>query len=127
VHDHVTVFETRHEARLPVICLDHWPDFQTAAAENRQLCRDVLNRYTQALDAMKGRAPVYVPRVERQDGGYTAAGPLSPQDELLFPALVTGFERYIAVLPDGEHREEAVQRFSNPAAKLGQQLFGAQP
>ena len=127
VRDDVTTFETRHDARLPVICLDHWPDFQGVAAGDRQLCREVLERYLQELEAMTGRAPVFVPRVERQDGAYTAAGPLSTSDALLFPALVTGFERYLALAPVAEDREAAVVRFSSSATALGRQLFGPRP
>jgi hypothetical protein len=87
----------------------------------------VLRRYTQALEGMKGRAPVFVPRVVRENGGYSTPGTVSPEDWLLFPALVSGFKRYLEFVPAGEGREEAVQRFSGAAEKLGPQLFGATP
>jgi hypothetical protein len=127
LRDDIMTFETRHDARLPVICLDHWPDFQGVAADDRQLCREVLGRYVEALEAMTVRAPVFVPRVKRQNDGYTAAGPLSPLDALLFPVLVTGFERYLELVPVAEDREEAVERFTNSAEALGRQLFVAGP
>ena len=72
---------------------------------------------------MKGRAPVFMPRVERRDGGYTAPVSLSTEDAVLFPALVSGFEGYIAFVPAGEGREEAVERFAKSAEKLSAQLF----
>jgi hypothetical protein len=125
VSDDVTTIATRHDARLPIICLDHWPDFRTVAAGDRELCREVLRRYAEALAAMKVREPVYVPRVERRDGVYTAPKSLSGADALLFPVLVTGFERYLALMPAGEGWEEAAKQFTTSAEALGRQLFGA--
>jgi hypothetical protein len=124
VRDDLTVLQTPDDARLPVICVDHWADFENQLARDPDLCRVVVERYLAAMERLATESPPYVRSARRENGRYVAPeGRLSPQDALLFATLVRGFKRYVDLLPDGEVREESIGTFSRMAETLGAQMF----
>jgi hypothetical protein len=127
VRDGLPDFSTPDHARLPVIYLDNWTGFRAAASTDHELSRQIAMRYVDHLAEMKVRRPRYVNTVRRDQGGYVQKeGSLDAADIPMFPALVTGFERYAAMLPGGQLRDGTIGAFSAVAPQLAASLFADQ-
>jgi hypothetical protein len=126
VRDDLTVVDTADEARLPIICVDNWPDFERRCKQEPELARIVLERYLGAIGELARKSRPYVESARTENGRYIAInGKLSPEDALLFATVVNGFLRYVDLLPSGRARENSIEKFSMMAKTLGDQLFPA--
>lgn len=127
VRDDVVSFARVDDARVPIICLDHWAELQDVLRRDPEMCRTVLGRYVGAVRDIASRAPAYVKEARQCGTRYLADPEVAPADELRFAVVATGFRRYVEVVADEEVRQEAVIGLSEVAPALGEQVSGPPP